>query len=118
MDLSAAWSAEYIEAQYKRWKADPSSVSTDWRYFFDGFELAASGATEAAEGFDEEQLLKQSRVESLIYRYRDLGHLLACLDPLAACPTSHPLLDLQAFNLTPEDLERKFFSRRFSASGR
>ncbi|MGD9120467.1 MAG: 2-oxoglutarate dehydrogenase E1 component [Desulfobacterales bacterium] len=117
MDLSAAWNAEYIEAQYKRWKADPTSVSKDWRFFFEGFELAASGAPEAAEGFDEEQLLKQSRVESLIYRYRDLGHLLACLDPLAACPTSHPLLDLQAFNLTPEDLERTFFTRRFTASG-
>jgi 2-oxoglutarate dehydrogenase E1 component len=117
MDLSAAWSAEYIEAQYKRWKADPTGVSKDWRFFFEGFELADSGVPEAAEGLDEQQLLKQSRVESLIYRYRDLGHLLACLDPLVACPTSHPLLDLQAFDLTPEDLERKFFSRRFSATG-
>jgi len=116
MDLSAAWNAEYIEAQYQRWKADPTSVSKDWRFFFEGFELAAVGATEAGQGLNEEQLLKQSRVESLIYRYRDLGHLLSCLDPLAACPTSHPLLDLEAFNLTPEDLEHKFFTRRFAAS--
>jgi 2-oxoglutarate dehydrogenase E1 component len=117
MDLSTAWNAEFIEEQYKRWKADPASVSHDWRIFFEGFELAASGAPEAAEGFDEQQLLGQSRVESLIYRYRDLGHLLACLDPLAACPAEHPLLALDAFNLTPQDLDRKFFTRRFAASG-
>jgi 2-oxoglutarate dehydrogenase E1 component len=118
MDLAASWNAEYIEEQYKRWKADPTSVSSDWRFFFEGFELAASGAAEAAEGFDEQQLLRQSRVESLIYRYRDLGHLLACLDPLAACPSEHPLLALDAFKLTPQDLDRKFFTRRFTASGR
>ena len=117
MDLTAAWNAEFIEEQYKRWKADPTSVSRDWRYFFEGFELAVSTAPEVADGFDEEQLLRQSRVESLIYRYRDLGHLLACLDPLAACPTEHPLLVLEAFNLTPQDLEREFFTRRFAASG-
>jgi 2-oxoglutarate dehydrogenase E1 component len=56
-------------------------------------------------------------VQSLIYRYRDLGHLLACLDPLAACPLDHPLLNLEAFKLTPEYLEREFFTRRFSKSG-
>jgi 2-oxoglutarate dehydrogenase E1 component len=117
MDLSTAWNAEFIEEQYKRWKADPTSVSRDWRFFFEGFELATSAAPETVEGFDEEQLLIQSRVESLIYRYRDLGHLLACLDPLAACPTEHPLLSLGAFNLTPQDLNREFFSRRFATDG-
>jgi 2-oxoglutarate dehydrogenase E1 component len=117
MDLSTAWNAGFIEEQYTRWKADSTSVSRDWRFFFEGFELAASGAPEAVEGFDEEQLLRQSRVESLIYRYRDLGHLLACLDPLAACPTEHPLLSLEAFNLTPQDLDREFFTRRFATDG-
>ena len=32
--------------------------------------------------------LRQSGVQSLIYRYRDLGHLLACTDPLNPCPLS------------------------------
>ena len=112
MDLAAALNAEFIEAQYKQWKADPTSVSRDWRFFFEGFDLAASAMPEAAEGFDKEQLLRQSRVESLIYRYRDLGHLLACLDPLAACPTEHPLLVLvepsgsSLDDLTPRHVER------------
>jgi 2-oxoglutarate dehydrogenase E1 component len=117
MDLSVAWNAEFIEAQYQRWKTDPHSVALDWRIFFEGFELAAAGASEAARRDDEEYLLRQSRVEALIYRYRDLGHLLACLDPLAACPTEHPLLSLEAFNLTAQDLDREFFTRRFAPSG-
>ena len=80
--------------------------------------MAASGTKAAGEAVDEDQLLRQSRVESLIYRYRDLGHLLACLDPLAACPTEHPLLNLAAFNLTPQDLDREFFTRRFAPTTR
>jgi 2-oxoglutarate dehydrogenase E1 component len=116
MEIPETWNAEFIEGQYKRWRADPTSVARDWRFFFEGFELATSGAPETAGGFDEEHLLRQSRVESLIYRYRDLGHLLACLDPLVACPTEHPLLALEAFDLTPQDLDREFFTRRFAAS--
>ena len=118
MDLATALNAEFIEEQYKRWKVDPASVSSDWRFFFEGFDLGASGEIKAAESFDEQHLLRQSRVESLIYRYRDLGHLLACLDPLAACPTDHPLLAPEAFNLTPKDLDREFFTRRFAESGK
>lgn len=118
MDLAVTWNAEFIDAQYQRWKADPRAVSRDWRIFFEGFELAAAGAPAAGQGYDEEHLLRQSRVEALIYRYRDLGHLLACLDPLEACPVDHPLLRLEAFNLSTRDLNREFFVRRFSESRR
>ena len=52
-------------------------------------------------------------MEALTHRYRDLGHLLACLDPLAACPTDHPLLNPAAFNLTDDDLEREFYTQLF-----
>ncbi len=43
---------------------------------------------------------------------------MACLDPLKACPTDHPLLNLESFNLTPEDLDLEFIAGRFSKSGR
>jgi len=117
MNLTATWNAEYIDAQYKRWKTAPQEFSREWRFFFEGFELAASGKTAAGEAADDDQR-RQCRVQALIYRFRDLGHLMACLDPLAACPTDHPLLNLEAFNLTPEDLERDFFTRRFAKSDR
>jgi 2-oxoglutarate dehydrogenase E1 component len=118
MNLTAAWNADYIDAQYERWKSDPQSLSREWQFFFEGFELAASGVKPPAEAVGEDQLLQQARVQALIYRYRDIGHLMACLDPLAACPTDHPLLNLSAFNLTTEDLAEEFYARRLAASER
>ncbi|MBW2431418.1 MAG: 2-oxoglutarate dehydrogenase E1 component, partial [Deltaproteobacteria bacterium] len=108
MDLSATWNADFIDSQYKRWKAEPEKLSRDWRLFFEGFELAASGSMAAEKFANEDQPQGQSRVQALIYRYRELGHLMACLDPLAACATDHPLLNLEAFNLEPPDLDREF----------
>ncbi len=97
---------DYIEEEYRRWKSDPAAVPPDWRFFFEGFELAQSGG--AISLADAGAALKQGRVQELIHRYRTLGHLLACLDPLEACPTEHPLLGLEAVGLLPEDLERTF----------
>ena len=105
MNLSQTLSADFIDAQHRRWKSDPTSLSSDWQFFFKGFELAGSAGPADA---DPEQALRQARVGALIRRYRDIGHLLACMDPLAACPVSHPLLDLDAFGLEASDLDRTF----------
>jgi 2-oxoglutarate dehydrogenase E1 component len=118
MNPIATLNADYIEDQYKRWQANPEALSRDWRFFFEGFELAAADKMTAAKALDNDQILRQARVQSLIYRYRDIGHLMACLDPLAACPTGHPLLSLENFHLTQADLDRVFFTRRFATSGR
>ncbi len=91
--------AAFVDGLYARWRADPGSVSAEWRAFFRGFELGGGGA-----GGGDPAL--QARAEALFARYRDLGHLLACLDPLTACATSHPLLDPAAVGLGEADLER------------
>jgi 2-oxoglutarate dehydrogenase E1 component len=97
---------DFIEAHYRQWKSDPGSVSQDWRFFFEGFELAAAGRL---EGFGEgDPALGQARVHALVTRFREIGHLLACLDPLEACPIDHPLLSLEAVGLSPEDLDKPF----------
>jgi 2-oxoglutarate dehydrogenase E1 component len=114
MDSIETLNAEYIDAQYRLWKNDPKSVSRDWQFFFKGFEIAGNRVPATEADWDLEQALRQSRVEALKYRYRDLGHLLACMDPLDPCPAEHPLLSLESFNLSSEDLEREFFTRRFS----
>jgi len=104
-------SPQWIEEQYGLWLNDPSQLSDEWRAFFNGFELASQrlpGATLAVE-----DALKQSAVQSLIYRYRDLGHLLACTDPLSPCQLEHPLLALSAFGLDSSDLEKTFHTRRY-----
>jgi len=118
MNITATWNADYIDAQYQLWKTEPEKLSREWRLFFEGFELAASGGMTAEYADTEDQLERQARVQALIDRYRDIGHLMACLDPLAACPTDHPLLNLAAFDLAPQDLDRKFSARGLGSSGR
>jgi 2-oxoglutarate dehydrogenase E1 component len=110
MNFSLNVSGEYVDALYRVWKSDPGRVPRDWQIFFEGFELAASPEAEAQGICDKAHVLKQTRVEELVYRYRDLGHLLACLDPLADCPISHPLLDLEAFGLVEADLDALFYT--------
>jgi len=97
-------SPEFLDDLYRRWKADPASVDGAWRYFFQGFELAMC----PRDCVSAERAQKQSRVASLIYAYRDIGHLVADLDPLAPPPGSHPLLELAAFGLDESDLDEVF----------
>jgi 2-oxoglutarate dehydrogenase E1 component len=109
MPYAGPWSAEFIDAQYQRWKQNPDQMEKDWQLFFSGFELGLSGSTSPEGTCDISMVRKQSKVEALIYRYRDIGHFLACLDPLAACPTNHPLLNLSVFDLGPEDMNTSFY---------
>ena len=102
----------WIENQFTLWKSDPDKLSEQWRAFFAGFELGSS-VEGAAAALAPEDALKHSAVQSLIYRYRDIGHLLACTDPLSPCKMEHPLLALSAFGLDSSDLGRTFHTRRF-----
>ncbi len=60
-----------------------------------------------------EMASKQSAVDALIYRYREMGHLLACTDPLSPCPIDHPLLALDVLGLDKTDLDTTFHLRDF-----
>jgi len=135
MNIDETFSADYIDAQFRQWQENPDSVSGEWQLFFKGFEMGRTDSANSSysanttghtgltdsrgpinqasqtTGITEDQGLKQARVASLEYRYRDIGHLLACLDPLNECPTSHPLLDLSMFDLTQEDLGLSFHTR-------
>ena len=57
MNLTATWNADYIDAQYERWKAEPEKLSREWRAFFEGFELAGSGKFKAVEAIRDEKAL-------------------------------------------------------------
>ena len=108
-NLSPLW----IENQYEIWKTEPEQLSEAWRAFFTGFELGGERPVPAAASLSVEEALKHSAVQSLIYRYRDIGHLLACTDPLSPCRIEHPLLSLPAFDLDNSDLDKTFHTRRF-----
>ena len=108
------WNAAFIDEQYALWKENPESVTQDWQLFFKGFELGQDGGGIEGAVCTEDQAQRQARVEALTYRYRDIGHLLSCLDPLVSCPTSHPLLDLSAFGLDAADQDEEFYTDLFS----
>jgi 2-oxoglutarate dehydrogenase E1 component len=113
-NLALAASSDYVEEQYRQWQRDPASLSDEWRLFFTGFDLAYSPTGEVAS----ERAADQSKVASLIFAYRNLGHLIADLDPLGANLESHPLLDLETFGLSEENLDEVFDTGHLGGPGR
>jgi len=108
-------SGQWLEALYQQWLREPESVGKDWQYFFAGFRLGNETTPLQPDLSiqDDAHSLKLSGVQSLIYRYRSLGHLQACTDPLSPCLLEHPLLSLSNFGLDQSDLDVTFTSRRF-----
>jgi len=113
-NLALAASSDYVEEQYRQWQRDPASLSDEWRLFFTGFDLAYSPTGEVAS----ERAADQSKVASLIFAYRNLGHLIADLDPLGANLESHPLLDLETFGLSDENLDEVYDTGHLGGPGR
>ncbi len=112
-----AWQGDYLEAQYEQWKRDPRSVGPEWQTFFRGFDLGAArpapaegGAVPGGAGMDAVAGARTapSKVDSLIYNYRDLGHLAAELDPLGSQRPFPEQLTLESFGLSDGDLQQPF----------
>src|SRR5438067_2078728 len=108
LDGVALANKDYVAEQYRRYQADPASVDARWAAFFAGFELAnGNGGTPAAllEGATPaaERVLDAS---DLVHSFRELGHLVAHLNPLEPRPMGHPLLDPAEFGFTDADMGR------------
>lgn len=122
--------AEYIEEMFARYQADPDSVDESWRYFFEGIEIGSESDHAESHtngngngnghatgvGFAHppatiqtgSQVNSEAKVAELIQAYRELGILLANINPLHEAPKNHPLLELKNFELSEADLDRKF----------
>src|SRR6185369_13180735 len=113
MDLVTRANAEYVDEQYRRYREDPTSVDEQWALFFAGFELggdgngaapaATNGASAMAAAPAAEPVIG---VFDLVHSYRELGHLVAHLNPLAPKPEGHPLLEPSEFGFGDADLDR------------
>jgi len=103
---------QWIEEQFLLWKESPERLTAEWATFFKGFEVGLSASTEGEAAWSE-SLAKGAAVQALIHRYRDMGHLLACTDPLSPCKTDHPLLSPQAFGLDAVDMDKAFPTELF-----
>ena len=104
---------DYVAEQYRRYQADPDSVDDWWKAFFAGFELGAAenggvapGAGGAAGPPAEGSAEPAIGAFDLIHSYRELGHLVAHLNPLAPPPADHPLLHPSEFGFEDADLDR------------
>ncbi len=109
---------ELIDAYFAQWKASPDSVDATWRAFFEGFALAARhdaprpGGTVALGHH-----LAQSKVSSLIFAFRSVGHTEAHLDPLSPPPPPQPRLTLEEFGLSEADLDTEFSAINYLDGG-
>ncbi|TMA39128.1 MAG: 2-oxoglutarate dehydrogenase E1 component, partial [Deltaproteobacteria bacterium] len=108
LDGVALANKDYVAEQYRRYQADPTSVDERWAAFFAGFELA-SGNGGAPAALIEAAAPASDRVldaSDLVHSFRELGHLVAWLNPLEPRPMGHPLLDPSEFGFTEADMER------------
>ncbi|HVM96386.1 MAG TPA: hypothetical protein VMT89_08345, partial [Candidatus Acidoferrales bacterium] len=108
LDFINRSNAEYVDRLYAQYMRDPSSVDPQWAMFFAGFEAASGNgkrtAVEVAAAPSEAE--RSIGVFDLIHSYRELGHLIANLDPLGHNQTTHPLLEPTEFGFTDADLSR------------
>ncbi len=119
--LSARANLDLLEQKFDQWKSDPQSVEPTWSAFFEGFELGmaqpprpasrispSAGPTpgdETGQQLSENALYFRARVSNMIYAFRSLGHTAAKIDPLAASEPDDSMLQPEAFEFEPADLE-------------
>jgi len=100
-----------MDENYDLWCRDPLAVEPLWAAFFEGFELGSAReegtshpAPQSTPGVSNSSW--QTRVDSMVYAYRSLGHTLADLDPLGILSQEQPLLTLAALGFEESDLVR------------
>ncbi|MEY2491851.1 MAG: 2-oxoglutarate dehydrogenase component, partial [Verrucomicrobiota bacterium] len=110
---------DLLEQNYERWLKDPDSLDSGWSAFFEGFDLGnlkmRNGAA-AATGqppLEVRESSLQTRIDSLVYAYRILGHTIARVNPLADKRPENPLLTLREFGLSDKDLDHVVSSKFF-----
>lgn len=103
-DFLASADPAWLEEIARRYREDPRSVDPSWQAFFAGVDV---GRREAGGDGEHARPVPGARPRTfgLVSNYRDLGHLLANLDPLSDPPHWHPLLDIGHFSFTEDDLD-------------
>ena len=110
LDFILRANPDYIDDLYRQYSRDPGSVGADWAHFFAGFEFGSNGrgapAVAAPAPAPAAPADRVIGVLDLIHTYRELGHLIADLNPLGGNLTEHPLLATEEFGFTESDLDR------------
>jgi 2-oxoglutarate dehydrogenase E1 component len=130
-------SLAFVEQLYLDYLHDPSSVSADWRRYFEQFSNgdlpdgnvrlgpsfqafsifnppSKDGAKDAGEA---EVAALQDRVDELIRNYRVRGHMVARIDPLSRPRPSPAELDPKFYGFTEADMDRRFSCETIQCDG-
>ncbi len=101
-----------IDALYKQFLENPTSVEDSWKEFFGGFEFARTSYPENGKTGKTipENVQKEFNVINLINGYRTRGHLFTKTNPVRERRHYLPTLDIENFNLSSADLETTFHS--------
>jgi len=115
IDALALANREYVEELYRRFVADPSAVDGSWRAFFQRLDGGTNGRPAPARRTAPADVgaAPVLGVYDLVHSYRELGHLMAHLNPLVPPPEVHPLLEPSEFGFTRSDLDRVVESGSF-----
>jgi 2-oxoglutarate dehydrogenase E1 component len=124
----------WLEELHEAWEQDAGSVDASWDEIFRD-QAGTAALQEAMEAgtlsrlVSSDMVYKQSRVDSLIWGYRDVGYLYAHLNPLTPgegeqknyyteAVHSYEQLTLAEFGLSEADLDTEFSAGRGLAPSR
>lgn len=107
-NLTAAnhWNADLIDEYYEIWLKTPEILDSQWRAFFEGYELGG----QPSPSIPTQSIKSEASILSLINAYRSLGHTQARFNPLQINVPKNPTLGLAQFGLKQEDLNKPFFT--------
>ncbi len=109
----------FIDHLWDSWSQDPDSVDISWQNFFKGFTYAlqSGGDVVSTSGggltFSEEDIRKEFNVFRIVQSYRSRGHLLSNTNPIKPRKDRDAHISLQKYDLTEEDLHKKFLVGEF-----
>jgi 2-oxoglutarate dehydrogenase E1 component len=95
----------YVVSLWEDYRRDPRSVDERWALIFAGIEYGLATREAAPAGAASRGGAPE--VADLVHSFRELGHLVADLDPLGHSPREHPLLSLRELGLAETDLDRE-----------
>ena len=95
-----------IEDLYKSYLKDESSVDSNWKNFFQGFDFAQSNYQKDSD--DNKIVPNEFKVINLIDAYRKRGHLFTLTNPVRERRKYKPNLDIENFGLFKSDLDTIF----------
>jgi 2-oxoglutarate dehydrogenase E1 component len=95
-----------IEHIYDQYLQNPDSVEENWKKFFEGFEFGRKDYD--GGGAIPKNVKKEFSVINLINGYRSRGHLFTLTNPVRERRHYKPTLDIENFELGPDDLQTVF----------